>query len=152
MHILPSPRPRSSSAGVLGKNRDKDKPDGDGYFHDSRYPLGGKGAESSTNERGCPGYHYLLQCKGRVSPTMVAKLIPVLAKILSRWGSIIQKGTSCTMPLVALEGMLVYYLTSTINLWGVRIGIMYSCDWQQALVGNMTSWPGGGLSREDWEQ
>jgi len=28
---------------------------------------------------------------------------------------------------------------------------IYSCDGQQALVGNMTRWPDGGLSREDWE-
>jgi len=47
MGFPPSPRARSSSAGVLGKDWDKGKPDGDGDINDARKPPGGKGAGSS---------------------------------------------------------------------------------------------------------
>ena len=47
------------------------------------------------------------------------------------------------------ERMPVYYPTPTTNLGGVSIGRMHSCDVQQALVRNMTSHLGGGLSWED---
>jgi len=50
MEFPPSPGARSSSAGVLCKDRDKGKPDGDGYCNDARNPPpGGKGAGSRPN-------------------------------------------------------------------------------------------------------
>ena len=49
MNFPPSPRARSSSAGVLGKDRDTSDLDGDGDFSDGRNPLGGKGAGSGPN-------------------------------------------------------------------------------------------------------
>jgi len=49
MNFPPSPRARSSSAGVLGKDRDKDKSDGDGDLNESPNPAGGRGAGSNTD-------------------------------------------------------------------------------------------------------
>ena len=43
MGFPPSPRARSSSAGVLGKDWDKGRPDGDGDLNDARNTPGGKG-------------------------------------------------------------------------------------------------------------
>ena len=48
-NLSQSSRARSSSAGVLGKDRDKGKPDGDGDFNHARNFFGGKGAKSSPN-------------------------------------------------------------------------------------------------------
>ena len=39
--------------------------------------------------------------------------------------------------------------TLTTNLRGISIGRIHSCDGQQVLGQNMTSWRGGGLSRKD---
>ena len=82
MNFPPSPKAYSSSAGVLGKDRDKDKPDGDGDFNEALYLPGEKGAESSPSRQRA------------TSPTTVMKLIPILVKVLFQWSSIIQKGMS----------------------------------------------------------
>ena len=50
MGFPPSPRARSSSAGVLGTDWDKGKPDGDGDLNNARNPPGGQGAGSRPTE------------------------------------------------------------------------------------------------------
>jgi len=44
MNFPPSPMTRSSSAGVLGKDKGKGESDGDGALNESQNPAGGKGA------------------------------------------------------------------------------------------------------------
>ena len=105
--------------------------------------------ERALLERGWFGYKGLQENKGRVSPTTAMKQIPIFAKVLSKWSPIIQKGTSCAIPLVKPERMLVYYLTPMTSLAGIIIGRILSWGGQQLLVRNMTNRRGGGLSRVD---
>jgi len=44
MNFPPSPRARSSSAGIFGKDKGKGESDGDGDLNESHNPAGGKGA------------------------------------------------------------------------------------------------------------
>ena len=65
MNFPQNPRARSSSAGVLGKDKDKGKPDGDGDFNDSRYSSGERLPDRTRIERGWPCYNGLLREKWR---------------------------------------------------------------------------------------
>ncbi|PUU72339.1 hypothetical protein B9Z19DRAFT_688006 [Tuber borchii] len=118
-----------SSAGVLGKDRAKHKPDGDRDSNDTRNPPGGKD-------------------KRRVAPTTATKPTTIFAKVLFQWSSIIQKGKSGTILLVTPPRMLLYYFNPTANLRGISIRRIHSCDGQQAELQNITSRRDGGLSRE----
>jgi len=76
INFPPSPRACSPSAGVLGKDRDKCKPDGDGDSNVARSPPAEKVRNRALMERGWPGYNGLPQDKRRVSRATATKLIP----------------------------------------------------------------------------
>ena len=61
MNFPPGPRARSSSAGVLGKDKGKGKSDGDGGLSESQNPASGKAQDRTLIEGGWPGHNGLLQ-------------------------------------------------------------------------------------------
>ncbi|PUU82903.1 hypothetical protein B9Z19DRAFT_1120009 [Tuber borchii] len=65
LNFPPSPRAPSSYAGVLGKDRDKGKPGEDGDFNGAQNSPAEKVQDRDLMERGWPGYHGLLQDKGK---------------------------------------------------------------------------------------
>jgi len=107
-----SPRDRSTSVGVLGKDRDKSKPNGEGDFKDAGNLAGGKGAGSIPDGARIAGLHFngLLQDRRRAAPTTANELIPIFGKISSQHSPIIPS-TSRLIPLVAPERILVCYVT-----------------------------------------
>jgi len=83
MNLAPSPRARSYSASVLGKDKDKGKHDRDEDWNDARNPLAKNVKNRALMERVFPRFNSLLPDKRWESQTTVTKLVPIFAMVLS---------------------------------------------------------------------
>ncbi|PUU72801.1 hypothetical protein B9Z19DRAFT_1136697 [Tuber borchii] len=125
MNFLLSPRARSSSMGVLGTDRGKGKSDEDGDFNDAPNSLRGKGAGSRPDTTEMARLQPPAARRTAILQPRPLTRSPIFAKIISQWSSIIQKGTSRTIPLVMPKRILVSYITPMASLLGISIGGIY---------------------------